>query len=418
MKVIAADEELGATGKPAGVEVEAIVGPSEPFDPASISIEPKVVPMDTLLRRLRQGSIRLAPTFQRQYVWDQARRSQLIESLMLRIPLPMFYVAANEDGSWDVVDGLQRLTSIRDFLLGEERNDKNEKVVPEAVPFALTKLEFWGERFNNKTFAQIERESPHARIVNNIMETEMRFTVINPGTPEEVKRNIFKRINTGGMPLTAQEIRHALYQGHSSQLLEKLVALPSFKSAVDNSIDDSRMAARELVLRYLAFSILGPRQYLGDMDRFLSDAMRLINCAPKVSEDQLRKIFRGVPPPRITSISLDGLTASFELSMKRCRRFFGRYAFRKAIPGMRRTPVNKALFESWAKIFAEITEPEYEALLDQKRLFFEEYEFLLSGDEFERAISRDASSISGIRFRYRALSGLVDRMLGKDLGLE
>lgn len=415
MKAIVENEELGATGQPAGVEAEAVAGPSEPFDPASISIEPKVVPMDTLLRRLRQGSIKLAPTFQRQFVWDQARRSQLIESLMLRIPLPMFYVAANEDGSWDVVDGLQRLTTIRDFLLGEERNEKNEKTVPEATSFALTKLEFWGERFNNKTFSQIERDSLHARIVNNIMETEMRFTVINPGTPEEVKRNIFKRINTGGMPLTAQEIRHALYQGHSSRLLEKLVALPFFKSAVDNSIDDSRMAARELVLRYLAFSLLGPKQYSGDMDRFLSDTMRLINCAPNVSEAQLKKIFRELPPPTMRAISLDELTERFELSMKRCRRFFGHYAFRKATPGMRRTPVNKALFESWANIFAGITESEYGALFDQKTLFFEEYEFLLTEDELERAISRDASSISGIRYRYRTLSGLVSKMLGREL---
>lgn len=405
-------QELGADGRPVGVEVEISLPSNEPFDPASISIEPKVIPMDTLLRRLRQGSIRLAPSFQRNYVWDIERRSQLIESLMLRIPLPMFYVAANEDGSWDVVDGLQRLTTIRDFLLGEETNDKGEKAFPIAIPFQLADLEFWGDRFNKKTFRQICADRKQARIVNNIMETEMRFTVINPGTPEEVKRNIFKRINTGGMPLTAQEIRHALYQGHASKLLQDLVKKNAFTKAVDNSIDDSRMAARELALRFLAFHLLGAANYSGDMDRFLSNAMRVINQAPHISTAQLERIFHPHQPPTITAVSLDVLNATFERSMKRCRQFFGVYAFRKAVPGHRRTPVNKALFDSWSTIMAEMPDEDFQSLVISKPEFLEAYEKLLQQDEFERAISRDASSITGVRYRYRILKKLVTDILG------
>lgn len=404
-------QELGADGRPVGVEAEASLPSNEPFDPASISIEPKVVPMDTLLRRLRQGSIRLAPSFQRNYVWDEGRRSQLIESLMLRIPLPMFYVAANEDGSWDVVDGLQRLTTIRDFLLGAETDDKGKRAFPNAIPFALKNLEFWGDRFNGKTFKQICADSKQARIVNNIMETEMRFTVINPGTPEEVKRNIFKRINTGGMPLTAQEIRHALYQGHASKLLQDLVTLEAFKKAVDYSIDDSRMAARELALRFLAFHLLGTATYSGDMDRFLSNAMRVINQAPRISKVQLQRIFHAHQHPTITEIQLDELNATFERSMKKCRQFFGIYAFRKAVPGHRRTPVNKALFDSWATIMAEMPNEDFQNLARRKTAFLTAYEKLLQKDEFERAISRDASSITGVRYRYRTLKELVTGIL-------
>lgn len=404
-------QELGADGRPVGVEAEVCLPSTEPFDPASISIEPKVVPMDTLLRRLRQGSIRLAPSFQRNYVWDKERRSQLIESLMLRIPLPMFYVAANEDGSWDVVDGLQRLTTIRDFLLGEETDSKGKKVFPDVTPFALTNLEFWGDRFNNKTFRQICADREQARVVNNIMETEMRFTVINPGTPEEVKRNIFKRINTGGMPLTSQEIRHALYQGHASNLLQDLVAQEAFKKAVDDSIDDSRMAARELALRFLAFHLLGPTTYSGDMDRFLSNAMRVINQAPRISKAQLERIFHPHQHPTITEISLEELNATFERSMKRCRQFFGGYAFRKAVPGYRRTPVNKALFDSWSTIMAELPDEHFRNLVKSKATFLTAYDELLNKDEFERAISRDASSITGVRYRYRTLNQLVAGIL-------
>lgn len=404
-------EEVGADGKPAGVEEEAITLSNEPFDPDSISIEPKVVAMDLLLRRLRQGSIRLAPNFQRRFVWDEERCSQLIESLMLRIPLPMFYVAANDDGSWDVVDGLQRLTTIRDFLLGGEIDKNGKKTVPDATPFALTNLEFWGARFNNKTFAAIEKDQAFARIVNNIMETEMRFTVINPGTPEEVKRNIFKRINTGGMPLTAQEIRHALYQGPASDFLMELALNNKFLAATDSSIKDSRMAARELILRFLAFYIHDDKQYTDNMDAFLSNTMRVINRAPHITDEVMKSIYRNYAVVKIRPFSKEILTSKFELAMERSKIFFKRYAFRKAVPGYSRTPINKALFESWACIFAEMSAEDFDTLLGKQDFFYSKYLELLREDEFDRAISRDSSSVISSLNRYRKLRELINNTL-------
>jgi hypothetical protein len=395
-------QELTEAGLPAGVEADNENRPSEPFDPASISIETKVVSMDAILRRLKQGTIRLAPSFQRKFVWDEARKSRLIESLMLRIPLPMFYVAANEDGSWDVVDGLQRLTTIRDFILGNEKSDLGKRLFPDAKTIRLTELEFWGERFNTKSFSDIEKIPNNAIIVNNIMETELRFTVINPGTPEEVKRNIFKRINTGGMPLTTQEIRHALYQGESTILLEKLVNLRSFNNATDKSIDDSRMAARELVLRFLSFYISGWEKYRGDMDTYLSNTMRILNgkyrSPSNLSND-------------LTTPTINEIEKSFEVAMLRCRRFFGIYAFRKAVLGMRRTPVNKALFETWGILLGRLSESEFKKLANNKVQFNLSYKKILLSDEFDRAISRDSSSYLSTKYRYLTLDRLMNNFL-------
>lgn len=398
-------EDLGASGSPAGVETEPYGANAEPFDPASISIEPRVVPMDTLLRRLRQRSIRLAPSFQRKYVWDDVRQSRLIESLMLRIPLPMFYVAANPDGTWDVVDGLQRLTTIRDFILG------GAKDMPEAKAFSLIELEFWGERFDKKSFRDIEADVENSRIINNILETEMRFTVINPGTPEEVKRNIFKRINTGGMPLALQEIRHALYQGKATRLLETLVESISFQEGVDKSIDDSRMAGRELVLRFLAFHVFDHDAFSGDMDDFLSNAMRAINCMPDITDEDLARIFKGTAVPKLRFRDLDQIQESFDSAMKRCLEFFKDYAFRKGTSGQRRTPVNKALFEAWTTIFAGLTESQYKSLLRSRDFMLEDYRRILDNDDFDRAISRDSSSTFGVRERYKNLNNLVNKYL-------
>lgn len=401
-------EEIGAAGNSAGVELDEYSGIPEPFDPASISIEPRVIAMDAVLRRLRQKTIRLAPSFQRKYVWDEVRQSRLIESLMLRIPLPMFYVAANPDGTWDVVDGLQRLTTIRDFILG------GEKDVPDAKPFPLIELEFWGDRFNNKFFKEIESNPADSRIVNNILETEMRFTVINPGTPEEVKRNIFKRINTGGMPLTLQEIRHALYQGSATKLLEELVESTQFQSAVDKSIDDSRMAGRELILRFLAFYTFDHSAFDGDMDKFLSNAMRAINCMPKITAVDLQKIFKGAAPLAVRVSRIEDLRLSFARGMSRSLTFFEEYAFRKGTSGQRRTPVNKALFEAWTAILADLTQDQFDVLMVRRQLVLAKYRDILANDDFDRAISRDSSSTFGVRERYKKLKDLVAEALRDD----
>ena len=150
---------------------------------------------------------------------------------MLKIPIPMFYVAADEKGNWDVVDGLQRLTTIKEIIFGDKFiQTQDEKY--RGVGKRLKGLEFWGNKYDGRTFNELPE-----LLINRILETEFRFTIINPGTPEEVKRNIFKRINTGGMPLTQQEIRHALYQGQSTILLEELANSNVFKKVTGGRVN-------------------------------------------------------------------------------------------------------------------------------------------------------------------------------------
>ncbi|MEG6551628.1 DUF262 domain-containing protein [Desulfocurvibacter africanus] len=395
-------EELAADGSPSGIEAEEDIAIEEPFDPASISIEPKVIPMDTLIRRFRQGTIRLAPGFQRKDVWDETRRSRLIESLMLRIPLPMFYVASTEEGIWDVVDGLQRLTAIKDFILGPKQDGEG---------FKLVNLEFWGDRLGNKTFKEICSDSSQARIVNYIMESEMRFTVINPGTPEAVKRNIFKRINTGGMPLTMQEIRHALYQGHATRLLSQLVSSAFFLEAINGKLDDSRMAARETILRFLAFSIRPAKYYTKDMDSFLSDTMQIINCMPDLDEEKLKKILKVKNLPRLKCKNMEELVAQFNRGMRRGKIIFGDHAFRKSTPGTARAPINKTLFESWGNVLAGLDKDEFIHLRNNRQKLISHFKTKLSNPTFERSIGRGSTTQSGVRVRYKELSDIIETIL-------
>ena len=405
-------EELGESGLESGIESDDMEDEFiTPFNPDDISINSQTVALDTVLRRIKQNRIRLAPSFQRNSVWDDTRKSRLIESMMLKIPLPMFYVSSDKDNNWDVVDGLQRITTIKEFILG---NYDSQKERYDEKGFKLKNLEFW-RKLNGQTYDDIP-----GKLYNNIAETELSFTVINPDTPEEVKRNIFKRINTGGMPLTAQEIRHALYQGLSSKLLKELAEQEAFLNAIDK-VDDSRMGARELILRYLSFYIRDYTSYAKDsnMDAYLSNTMRIINTFDNFSLERIQSEFKYEKKLDFNALyksirfkELSQISKDFEIAMIRARKIFGEHTFRKSYPGKRRTPINKTLFEVFANLLGALSEEEYINLEKNKKIFLEEYKenFLLK-TEFAYMIGRDSHKVFSVKKRYEELSKIINKYI-------
>jgi hypothetical protein len=371
------EEEIDSAGHSSGVEreLDEAVEIQSPFDPTDVEIMTRNPSVDSLMKRLDHDEIDLNPDFQRKGgIWTPARKSRLIESLLLNIPLPVFYVAANPDGNWIVVDGLQRLTTLNQFIREQS--------------FGLRELEFLSQ-FNDKKFDDLPR--PMQR---RILESEPVFHIIQPGSPKAVTRTIFKRINTSGMPLSAQEIRNALYQGKSTRFLKELAESEAFLLATGGSIRDDRMADRECVLRYLAFSIRGVQDYkVSDLDGFLSETMERLNKKPDSAFERYR--------------------AGFEQAMNRSHALFGEDAFRKLRQDQtRRSPINKALFETWSVALAQLDDSQALSLRRKRWRVREAFVELLEADQqFVSAISLTTSSVASVRMRFARIEEIVQGVL-------
>lgn len=385
-------------------------GMQDPFDPEEISIDTKTIAMETLLRRLEQGAIILNPDFQRKEVWSDERKSQLIESLLLKIPIPMFYVSSDEKSNWTVVDGLQRLSTVRDFILGQEYlKDTKKNADKKGNGLKLKGLEFWNE------YEGCNLNALPIHLYNRILETEFRFTIINPGTPEEVKRNIFKRLNTGGMPLSSQEIRNALYTGVATILLNDLAEMKEFVKATGGSIKAQRMEDKELILRFVSFLLRKPAMYNKNynIDTWLSDTMIIINALPNLETREVKKnIKKGtIIKENITLMNTQNIKEIFAVAMVRAKQLFGEHAFRKSYPGQRRSPINKSLFETWGILLSDLHPEEFRLLLEKKKSFMDEYKLILSDSKFVIAISRDSMKHLSVKYRFNTLLNLVNKYI-------
>lgn len=210
------------------------------FIPADVNIGQKPLNVYNLMERLENDEIDLEPEYQRHgNLWSMDQQSRLIESMMLKIPIPAFYFNAANEEKWGVIDGLQRLTVLKNFLVGQSDEDgkrKKEKFIG---------LQYLSE-FNGCTFDELPRQ-----YVRRIKETSIVAYTVEKGTPDAVIYNIFQRINTGGLKLNPQEIRQALYTGKATQLIQQLAESDEFLQATQYAIPPERMTDREYVTRFI-----------------------------------------------------------------------------------------------------------------------------------------------------------------------
>jgi hypothetical protein len=346
----------------------------EPFDPTLIRVETKPITIDLLMKRVKNSEIDLMPDFQRTAgLWKKEAQSRLIESVLIRIPLPAFYMDATDENRWLVVDGLQRISTLKSFIVDNKLH--------------LSGMEFLSQ-LNGKTYQELPRN-----FQRRIDETQITVYLIDEGTPAEVKFNIFKRINTGGLPLSAQEIRHALNQGPVTKVLKDFASEPLFKEATSYSIRDERMADREFILRFLAFATTPYAEYRSaDFDAFLNQKMQELNTTP---------------PPKLLELS-----ERFRFAMKAAIAVFGNTAFRKtnSVDG-RRMSINKALFETWSVNLAKLDDDAAARLVERKDQVIAKFAELQSVYVFSNAISQGTGDVAKVRIRFSKIEQLISEVL-------
>jgi len=298
---------------------------NKPWNPESIRVATKSFSLRNMLDQIEEDSLDLAPDFQRLRVWRPVQKAQLIESILLQIPLPAFYFAEDGEGTLRVVDGLQRLSTVYDFVRGGSDGRGG---------FPLEGLEYVAD-VEGMRFADLP-----ALWQRRIFNTQIIAHVIDPSTPPPVMYDIFRRINTGGTPLNAQEIRHCMSKNRSRLFLKQLTEVPEFSTATGGAFDrQQRMIDREVALRFSAFSLEDPADYTEPMDEFLWMVTQRLDDARDVTDKEL-----------------DRLTARFVRGLTNARAIFGEHAFRKwPLAQDRRQPFNRALFESWTVVLSDFS---------------------------------------------------------------
>lgn len=237
-----------------------------PIDKMLIRNEVRTV--HEVLRRVDKTFI-MDPEFQRDFIWDEEKQSKLVESVLMRIPLPVFYLAEDDLGRMVAVDGLQRLSTFRRFVGNQLRLKLQGR--PELE----------GKRFQDL--------SP--KLQNRVEDCNLILYIIDSKVPERARLDIFERVN-GGVALTRQQMRNCLFMGDATKFLKAEAKTDLFLRATGGSLDTKTMRDREFVNRFCAFQLFSLDMYSGDMEEFLASALKVMNKMDSGSLAKLSEEFR------------------------------------------------------------------------------------------------------------------------------
>ncbi len=352
-------------------EIEPVM--QEPFNPSEINIISKPDTLRNIIERLKHDEIDMNTDFQRHAeLWDNRKMSKLIESILIRFPLPAFYFDASDDDKWLIVDGLQRLSAIKKFVVDQ-------------------KLRLYGLEYLKDSDGKKYDDLPRT-YKRRIDECAVTLFLIQPGTPEPVKYSIFRRINTGGLVLNDQEIRNAMARPEVREYLETLASDEYLIKTIGDQ--SRRMVDQEMVLRYLAFRFMDYELSKKNIATFLDEMIDKLEAA---SEEEL-----------------EDYSNSFRLAIKRCWDIFEDRAFEKSTDGShaKRRRKNSTLFEVWMNALSRISEEEMSELEVNKDQLIEKHLALMATDnDYFRSITYSTQKRDHYRTRRDKVKQLIEEIL-------
>lgn len=325
--------------------------------------------VSTLIEYLKQGHISI-PKFQRGYVWNKTQASRLIESLIINCPIPVIYLSQNADETLSVIDGNQRVNSIKLFL-NDEYDLKGLSAYPELEGLVYSELD--------------------PRFQRHILNRTLRCICILKDTHPQIKFDVFERLNTGSVKLSAHELRHGLYMGSLMRKIETLANNPVFKK-LTMTAKDKRMKSDELVLRFLAFS--------DDWQNYTKPLADFLN---KYCEQN----------KNMSEQDLQAKESFFLATLNTVNEVLGNKSFRTFDQAHKSPKFNAALYDAQMIAFAELNlqRPQIEKLL-QENLGELNYEFIAS-EPFLKHISSGTTDKNSVTGRINSYKGFVSSVLSR-----
>lgn len=334
-----------------------------PIDTLLIRNEQRTV--HDVLRRINNDQFVMNPDFQRDFIWGENKQSRLIESVLMRIPLPVFYLAEDDQGRMIVVDGLQRLFTFQKFA-----NDELRLNLPDRP------------ELNRKSFSQLA-----PKLQNRVEDCNLILYVIDAKAPDQTRLDIFERVN-GGVPLSRQQMRNCLYMGSATRFLKDEAHTDLFLQATGGSLRTSIMRDREFVNRFCAFQILPIGSYR-DMDDFLADSLMLMNA-------ELDRL------PILSGSLANSLTNNLHL--------FGRHAFRKHQRDQdARSVINASLWDVMSTGLSEIPLDVVQRHEDRLR---DGFYGLLGDEEFVQSITYGTNDVKRVSKRFEMMKAMIVSVIG------
>jgi uncharacterized protein with ParB-like and HNH nuclease domain len=359
-----------------------------PWDPSKIRITTKHLSIREVVEQIDERDIDLSPDFQRDYVWKIRQQTRLVESILLGIPLPAFYFNQEKGGRYQVVDGVQRLTTIAKFMHNELNLQEKD-------------LEYL-KNFKGLTYDNLDSVS-----IRRFRSTQIVVHIIEPQTPDELKYDIFSRVNTSGTPLSAQEIRHAMSKQTSHEVLKELSESVAFDQATQKAFwskskdtgvlvrDSKRMMDRELILRFFALSNYNSHEYrsFSNMNAYLVEYLKKIDGRSEYE----------------STIRVEVIKKSFNNAMLSAEKILGDHAFRKpGKDGRRGRIINKAVFEAQS---IALSKYDTSILILHANEIKKQFLHAFDNQDFLRSVSVGTSSPTSIETRLEFLDSILKRII-------
>ena len=328
--------------------------------------------IDSLYKKYKRGTLIIQPDFQRHFVWDTTKSSKLIESVLLEIPLPMFYLSEEDDGNIHVIDGQQRLTSFFSYIDG---------ILPDSdKEFKLSGLKVLTE-LNRKAYSNLDKNHQE-----KIIDFKIRTITFQKESDQDLKFEIFERLNTGSVSLNDQELRNCIFRGNYNSILTELSQDPEFMKLIGLKKPAKRMQDIELVLRFAAFYHSTHLKYKSPMRKFLNNDMEQYRNISEKDAEELKKVFK--------------------IAVKNILSIFGGHSFKRYYKGDLNNPIgrweakkiNHSLYDILMYTMATEDRNKIYQNLDSVR---EALIYLMTEDQdFIDSIEKSTSSIQAVTTRF------------------